>query len=194
MIRIREEELLALELLKKHFPQYSGLELSDKPDLVDLENSIGVEVTSASNPKVREREAFYWKKLHGRNIKNFTKTQINLGEEYGLSLLHTKNDGEIFSLARTFGAEEQELLHKAIVEKYQKTYQQLNQIDLYIFFRQYCAEGFSYDDLQGLFQTAHQCEKKYSEAFGKIMVDFYSKLLTLDIRNNSIKVIIDYDK
>ena len=194
MKQVREEELVALELLKKHFPQYSGLKLSDKPDLVDIDNSIGVEVTSASNPKVRERETFYCKELHGKKIQDIGKAQQNQGEEYGLSLVYTKNDGEIFSLARMYGAEEKELLPNAIKKKYSKKYQGLKKLDLYIFFRHFFVECFSKTDLQELFSMIHQCEKHYGKVFGKIMVDFYSKLLVLDISNDSIKVFTDYNQ
>ena len=194
MNKVRKEEELALELLKKHFLEYNGLKLSDKPDLVDIENSIGVEVTSASNPKVREREAFYWKELHGKKIQDIGKAQQNQGEEYGLSLVYIKKDGEIFSLARMYGAEEKELLPNAIKKKYSKKYQGLKKLDLYIFFRHFFIEGFSNTDLQGLFQTIHQCEKQYGKVFSRIMVDFYSKLLVLDVSNDSIKVHTEYNQ
>lgn len=193
MNKVRKEEELALELLKKHFLEYNGLKLSDKPDLVDIENSIGVEVTSASNPKVREREAFYWKELHGKNIQNFNKAQINKVEKCGL-YLNNENDGKIFSLARMYGAEEKELLPNAIKKKYSKKYQGLKKLDLYIFFRHFFIEGFSNTDLQGLFQTIHQCEKQYGKVFSRIMVDFYSKLLVLDVSNDSIKVHTEYNQ
>ncbi|MBE5745296.1 MAG: hypothetical protein E7355_04085 [Clostridiales bacterium] len=194
MRKIREEELQALTLLKKYFYEYRELVLSDKPDLVDMENSIGVEITTAVNQNVAEREAFYRNKMNDKNIRGFSKVDIQKFEQYGLSLVHEKGNGRIFGLSRMFGTEEKELIFKAIEKKYKKQYQPLKILDLYIFFRQFFIEGISKDDLQGLFQNIHQYENIYGKIFDKIMIDFYSELLILDVNNDSVRVITNYNE
>ena len=173
----REEELVALDILRKNFVQYQGLEKleEERPDLKDLRNSIGVEVTRAVNQDVGNIIS-----CMNKNSKNYKKTPrpeaIERAKQEGV----VYNDEGIEGFYRLFGEKEINLLHKCIEQKYAKQYQGLNTIDLYIFFRQYFLECLTDDNMQSLFNTIENCERKYGKVFTKIIIDFDSKLLVLD--------------
>lgn len=196
-MRDRYSEQLALTLLKKHFAEYQGLELSDKPDLIDEQNSIGVEVTRAINSTVEEREAYFSKHMKNRRKNEFTTKQIENVEQCGLGIVcensfDEADDEKMLGLVRVFGIEEYEQLHCAIRNKHAKKYVELDRIDLYIYFRQVCPSGLSDFEINKIFQTVYECEKKYGQVFSKIMIDFHSVLKILDLKNKSVKEINDY--
>ena len=193
-MRERYEEKLALSLLKKHFSIYKGLNLSDKPDLIDEKCSIGVEVTRALNPSVEEREKYFEKKLNNRDRSEVEIDQIEKVEQYGLSIVSANdtwdsNGGKMLGLTRVFGIEEYEQLHNAIRKKYTKKYEKLKRIDLYIFFRHVCRDGLDDSDIERIFCTAYKCQEESCTIFENIMIDFCSTLLVFDLKNHEMKEI-----
>ena len=193
-MRERYEEIEALTLLKKHFPTYRGLDLFDKPDLIDKQNSIGVEVTMALNPNVEEREKYFIKHLKNHNRQEVTVAQLEKVEQYGLSIVSADDTwefdgGKMLGLVRVFGMEEHEQLHNAINKKFTKKYAKLERIDLYIFFRHVCRAGLSDAEIERLFCTAYRCQKEHGAIFENIMIDFYSTLLILDLKNHEMQEI-----
>ena len=194
--KVREEEEEALRLLKKYFPEYQGLELKDKPDLIDWKNSIGVEVTRALNPCVKEREVHFVNKMKDKRRDEFTSQDMAKLERFGLSIVCDDHSMEekIVGLVRVFGMEEHDQLHIAIRKKYeiQIQYAQLDRIDLYIYFRHVFREGFAASELDRLFDTIYQCQEKHGKVFRKIMIDFYSVLLVLDVERGSVEEIKNY--
>lgn len=198
-MRQRPSEQRALELLKQHFQEYNGLVSSEKPDLIDRDKSIGVEVTSALNPKVEEREVYFYKEMKGKHKSSFTAQEIETVEQHGLKIVSCAGfngtcEEKMLGLVRVFGTEELDQLHTAIRNKYKKEYERVDRLDLYIFFRQICAEGISDFEIIRLFETAHKCEEKYGAVFQKIMIDFYEVLLVMDVQRNSTEKITDYIK
>ena len=193
-MRERYEENLALSLLKKHFLIYKDLKLSDKPDLVDERDSIGVEVTMALNPNVEEREKYFEKHLKNRELSEVSIEQLKTVEQYGLSIVSEKytremDDGKVLGLVRVFGNEELELLHKAIRKKYAKKYAKLEEIDLYIFFRHVCGACLNASEIERLFCTAYKCQEENGTIFENIMIDFYSTMVILDLKNHECREI-----
>lgn len=196
-MRIRQEENEALRLLKKHLPHYMGLVSSDKPDLIDYEKSLGVEVVCAVNETIEKQEAHFYKNLNGKGKHEVPKKSSAEFERFGLRVASIKEDGQeasekMYTLIRICGLEEKELLHRAISAKYTKEYQKLDSIDLYIFFRHMCRRAMTKDDFDALLQTAHNCEAEHGKVFRKIMIDFYSDLVILDLECNSVCEITDY--
>ena len=190
----RYEEQLALSLLQKHFPIYRELELSDRPDLIDNQRSLGVEVTMALNPHVEEREKYFEKHLKNRNRQEVSVAQLEKVEQYGLSIVDSADAlgdtcGIMLGLIRVFGMEEHEQLHNAIKKKYTKKYANLERIDLYIFFRHVCRAGMSEAEIEKLFRTAYKCQEEYGKIFDNIMIDFYDVLLILDLKDHEMKEI-----
>lgn len=173
----REEEFIALNILNKLFVKYQGLKIleEDKPDLKDLQKSIGVEVTSAINPNIANIFSYI-----NRKSKNYKKSPrpkaIERAQQEGVVFNGEQLDG----FYRFFSTKEIELLHNCIKQKYSKRYTGFNTIDLFIFFRQYFLECLSDNDIQSLFQTIENCEEKYGKIFNNIIIDFYNKLLILD--------------
>lgn len=196
-MRIRQEEDEALRLLKKHLPDYMGLVSSDKPDLIDYGKSLGVEVVRAVNEKIEQQKAYFYKNLKGKSNHEIQKESLAELGRFGLKIACIKDDVQeasekMHTLIRIFGLEEKELLHRAIRAKYIKDYEKLDSIDIYIFFRQICRCTMTKDDINTLFQTAHNCEAKYGKVFKKIMIDFYSELVVMDLENNSVYEITNY--
>ena len=196
-MRVRQEEQEALRLLKKHFPQYSKLTHSDKPDLINCEKSLGVEVTCAVDPKIEKQTAYFYENLKGHSKDEARLRSVSQVEKCGLDIVCIK-DGEeetterMYGLVRVFDLKEKELLHQAIRTKYTKKYQKLDSIDLYLFFRHMCRGALSEDDLKKLMQTAHDCEIEHGKVFEKIMIDFYSVLVVIDLEHNCIDEITNY--
>ena len=196
-MRVREEEREALRLLKKHFPQYSELTHSDKPDLIDCEKSLGIEVTRAVDAEIEKQTTYFYDNLKGKSKDEARSRSISQVEKCGLDIVCIK-DGEqepterMYGLVRVFGLEEKRLLHKAIRAKYAKKYQNLDSIDLYVFFRHMCRGAFIETDFRTLLQTAHDCETKHGKVFKKIMVDFYSVLVVMDIEHDCVEEVKDY--
>ena len=186
VVKVRSDELIALKVLKKYFPQYQGLEIleEDKPDLKDLRNSMGVEVTRAVNEDVENIISYL-----NKNSKNYKKTPrpeaIERAKQEGVIY----DDEGIEGFCRIFGEKEINLLHKCIKQKYDKKYQGLKIIDLYIFFRQFFMECLSDNDIQSLFQTIENCEKKCGKIFNNIIIDFYNRFLILDTTSKTCKKI-----
>jgi len=179
-MKVRSEELSALKVLKKHFYQYQGLEIleEDKPDLKDLKNSIGVEVVRAINEDVEQKYSFMVKSSKNNKVNSISNKSLEHAKNLGVDFVL---DGEkSIGFIRILDEKEKELLHNSIEKKYEKKYKGLKTIDLYIFFRQYFLECLSDNDIQLLFQTIENCEKKYGKVFTKIIIDFHSKLLVLD--------------
>ena len=196
-MRVRQEELEALRLMKKHFPQYKNLISSDKPDLVDLATSIGVEITRAVNPEIEKQESYFYDHLKGKTKAEVCQHSIAEVENCGLDIVCIKDDEQetterMYGLVRVFGLEEKDLLYQAVRTKYTKKYQKLDSIDLYLFFRHMCRNGLSEDDLKNLIQTAYDCEKEHGKVFGKIMIDFYSVLVVIDLKHNRVHEITNY--
>ena len=117
-MRAREEELITLDILKKNFVQYQGLEKleEDRPDLKDLRNSIGVEVTRAVNQDVENIISYM-----NKNSKNHKKTPRPEAIEQAKQEGVIYNDEGIEGFYRVFGEKEINLLHKCIEEKYAKS-------------------------------------------------------------------------
>lgn len=194
---MREEEREALRLLKKHFPQYSELTHSDRPDLIDCEKSLGVEVTRAVDAEIEKQKAYFYDNLKGKSKDEVRSRSVSQVEKCGLDIVCIK-DGEqetterMYGLVRVFGPEEKRLLYKGIRAKYAKKYQRLDSIDLYLFFRHMCRGAFAETDFSALLQTVHDCEIKYGKVFKKIMIDFYSVLVVMDLEHDCIKEVEDY--
>ena len=192
-MRVRETEQLALTLLKKHFPEYSGLTLSDKPDLIDPQKSIGVEVTRALNPKVEQRLRHVEEKMKNRDITEFSDEQIKKVEQFGLHIVCKEQPEEekdkIVGMIRVFGLEENEQLYIAIRKKYSKQYTKLKRLDLYVYFRHICEGSWGTAEKEKVFSTAYECQKQHGEVFENIMIDFYSVLLIFDLKKHEIKEI-----
>lgn len=196
-MRTRAEEETALRLLKKHFPQYSGLIIQDKPDLIDCEKSLGIEVTRAVNPEIEKQTAYFYDELKGKSKDEVKSSSIAKVEKSGLDIVCFKDDGQknaeqMYGLVRVFGDKEKELLHDAICMKYAKKYQNLYDINLYIFFRHMCRGALIEYDFEKLFQTAHSCETKYGKVFKKIMIDFYSVLVVMDLEHDCVEEVMNY--
>ena len=52
------------KIVLEEFFSYNNLLLDDKPDLQDIQNSIGIEVTTAEEPKMLEAENLYLKLIY----------------------------------------------------------------------------------------------------------------------------------
>ena len=198
-MRFRREEIVALEHLKRHFPQYSGLVWFDKPDLIDTEKSVGVEVVCAVNPEVKKQESYFCNKLKGRPLKIVSKMSTEQFKKNSMTICapcedELGNDALMYTVIRIFDSTEKKLLHRTIQNKYTKKYPQLNSIDLYIFFRHMCREIFKTDEFYELIKTAHICEEKYGKIFKKIMIDFFSELVILDLEHDCVTEISNYGK
>ena len=196
-MRVREDEHEALRLLHKHFPRFGRLEKSERPDWVDYESSLGVEVTQAVNQTVKEQEEYFHKNLKGKSKEAICPQSISRVEKCGLAIVSIKNGEQenterMYGLVRVFGVEEKELLRKAICSKYAKQYQKLESIDLYVFFRHMCRGAFAETDFNALLQTAHDCEIKYGKVFKKIMIDLYSVLIILDLEHDRVEEVMNY--
>lgn len=196
-MKIRTEESEALRLLKKHFPRYSGLVYSDKPDLIDCEKSLGVEITRAVNPEIEKQTVFFWENLKGKRKDEVLECSVSQVEKCGLGIVCIKDGVQdpaerMYGLSRVFGLEEIILLHKAICAKYAKKYQNLDSVDLYVFFRHMCRGAFAETDFSALLQTAHDCEKEHGKVFKKIMIDFYSVLVVMDLEHDCMEEVEDY--
>ena len=63
---------------------------------------------------------------------------------------------------------------------------------MYIFFRHISYQSFTKNDIQALFETAHVGEGIHGTVFRKIMIDFWSDLLVLDIAENLVSLVSDY--
>lgn len=79
------DECYAKLVLERHFPnRYSSLKIIDKPDLIDEEKCIGVEVTSAIPIKRREAIKLWYKMpYYSANEQKRAKERMKqLGEPY----------------------------------------------------------------------------------------------------------------
>ena len=191
MSAVREIEARAQIVLSRFFPEYAGVHCADKPDLVCEQRSIGVEVTQAVNPAVKEREAYYCKSIRGKNYTDVSKNALKKVEQYGLCVVYERDENEQrmgcpLGLSRVFGMEEFEFLHKAVKQKYGKEYRQLDRLDLYIYFSQVCRSGVIDEEFRRVMRTAHECESEYGRVFSKILIDFGKDVVILDLRTDEI--------
>lgn len=75
-------ECLAKLILEKLFPnEFENLEISDKPDLQDDKNEIGVEVTKARDKRQEENENLY-AKIENREVRNRDKAIAKINNFY----------------------------------------------------------------------------------------------------------------
>ena len=191
-------ELRALMLLSSLFPEYQNLQKNDKPDLVDFERSIGVEVTDAVSKDIMQGESYYQKHLKNEEFESCSKESIKKLKKVGLKPTYQKSEngirfGKPIGLLRVFGIEELDLLHEAIKNKYSKKYKDLRSLDLYILFSQMCLSSINDREFEKLLCTAHECEKTYGIVFQKIMIDFIGDIEILNLKNDKITS-LHYDR
>ncbi len=188
---VRLEEVEAKKVLEKLFLEYKKLEIDDKPDLIDYSSGIGVEVTRAVSRQVEKYYGDFKKRLKNRSHESVPEKYLLGAKEKRVNIICT-DDFRICGLYRIVPKEEIKLLNERIREKYNKKYKCLKTKDLYIFFRQCFIECLSAKDIESMFTIAHECEKENGKVFRKIFIDFYDKLLILDIVTNTMETIVNY--
>lgn len=139
------DECYAKLILERHFQnRYSSLKILDKPDLIDEENDIGIEVTSAI-PIKRKEAIKLWYKMPYYSTEEQDRAKVRmkqLGEPYqGQIQIWTTHYPNEFN-------EQHPLMNfinavKTKIEKLNKNhYQKLSQYDLYVY-----SEFFVQDEL-----------------------------------------------
>lgn len=130
------DECYAKLVLERYFAdRYSSLRISDKPDLIDDENDIGVEVTSADSKKRREAISLFCKMpYYSLNKQESAKERMRqLGEPYqgmvqSWSTNHAYKLDERHPLMNFI-----KIVEKKVSTLNKKHYQKLKQYDLYVY-------------------------------------------------------------
>lgn len=185
------DEIWAITVLSNTFCEYRTLKKSEKPDFIDRDNSIGVEVTSAVNKEVMYNQSFYFNNLKNVEYEEDLGDSIKKIEKNGLKVTYFKDDqgrkyGKPVGLLRVFGEKEFSLLYETIQKKYSKKYEKLNKLDLYILFSQCCRAPINDNEFKKLLITAHECEKTFGKIFSNIFIDFSGDLVMLDLLTDEI--------
>lgn len=171
-------EYRAKNTLVALFPdEFDGLEKSERPDWVDYENRIGMEVVQAIDGKYLEEKKHFsnkiaWKKLDDllpeekRSIKRY-QGRIFTEKELGIS-----NDSTAASHSYTMYGETAKLYDAvkkklALINKEQNGYQKLHHIFLYVL----CDTAVTYDDVRELFKFIHAEQERYCERFSGVFID-----------------------
>lgn len=160
-----------------------NLSLDDKPDLQDIQNNIGIEVTIAEKSETSEAERLYStlfyvdKHTREKNIKRIEQC----GSKY--------KDGILLSS----GTDDFNLINEAINCKREKLksagYKKLNQYQLFIFSSIYAIDSMLQDELQFLLM------KKIDTFFSKIYVLVPEEIYYFNLKEKSYKIFnIDNEK
>lgn len=132
----RYDECYAKVLLENMFPnEYSHLVLADKPDLINENLNIGIEVTGAVPETLKEAQACWIKAFETEKIstKNkYIKRMEQLGYKYTGGIQCWNKDGSIESYEETSLADLQNIIQVKIEKMNTCGYRILKHMDLYV--------------------------------------------------------------
>ena len=171
-------EYRAKNTLMELFPdEFDGLEKSERPDWVDYENRIGMEVVQAIDGKYREEKKHFSNKIAGKKLDNLSQKDMRSIKRYQGRIFTEKelgisNDSTVASHSYTMYGEIDRLYDAvkkklALINKEQNGYQKLRHIFLYVL----CDTVVTYDDVKELFKFIHAEQQGYSERFSGVFID-----------------------
>lgn len=138
-------ECLAKIVLEETFPdEFSNLLLRDKPDIQDIKNSVGIEVTKAETRESEEAESLYSRLpfVASSNREKIIERIEQLGSNYNNGVLSES------------GYDDFNLINNAINRKIQTLlkgeYRKLNQYRLFVFSSIYASDEMMQDELDYL--------------------------------------------
>lgn len=170
-------ECYAKKVLEDLFPeQFINLKLSDKPDLQDVQNSIGVEVTIAEDSKTLEAESLYsqlWCGDECDRAKYIERIQ-QCGASYEKGILLSS------------GSDNFRLINRAIKSKVEKLikaeYRALDEYQLFVF-SSICA-----NDIMLKNELDYLLERKITNYFRKIYILVPGALFYFNLRKRIYQV------
>jgi len=166
------------KIVLEEFFSYNNLLLDDKPDLQDIQNSIGIEVTTAEEPKMLEAENLYLKLIYA-DEDTIREKCINRMGQIGL----TYKDGMLLGLS---GNDDFTLVNEAINRKIEKLksagYKKFNEYQLFIFSSIYAIDSILQEELNFLLR------ENIDTFFSKIYILVPEALFYFDLGENECKI------
>ncbi len=176
---------------------FGDLVVSDKPDIVAKDMSIGIEVTRVVTPEIQERNEYFRKNLLGKELADLDKKGLKRFEKDGYQVLtreqlhHTKGDNTVVAYCSPVFCITTEPIKDAIVKKIDiintRGYQPVRRLCLYVFTED--RDDYLDDDIQ---EAAEDVAKQNSNAgyrFDVLFVDNWERLYRFDFATHETETV-----
>ena len=202
-------EMRALHTLRIVFPdEFGNLILSDKPDLVDDDRKMGVEVVHPANPKEMEFSAYFYKNFENKHIDQVPKKGLKKFRENGYDVCLNEQSKIIHSYKHSCQPFDIQIIFDAINHKVDKLnkmeYRYSSNISLYL--EMSCC-GFEFANLKIAKQLLDytnnlQRDKRlqYKEIFFDCLFPFFrcniekNEITEFDLSDLIDDIDVEYDK
>lgn len=187
-------EILALITLQKLFPdEFCDLHLSDRPDLMDFQKGLGIEVTYPTDKKREQLSSYYYSHLEGQKIQDASEKGLKKFRDASLDILLDEND-RISGYKSPLIPFDLTTLYAAIDNKVEKLnrglYAYPTNIFLYLEMSKYSYDISQYDVAQKILKYADTLRNKNTYFFKEIFYDCLFILYRINLENKKIQ---EYD-
>lgn len=191
--KLRYEECYAKIILEQYFSdKYESIDITDKPDLYDRKNNIGIEVTEAAEKELKEAVRLWY-------MMPYKYSPSQLRDKERMNQLGIKYQGGIQSwpaVAYCKGAQSE--VYNVVYDAINKKLEKLNQVDLYKNARTYNLFIISnltmhqewYSDFIDKVQSIYM---QYKKIYSTIYLLSQNDLAEIDMKSNKCIKVINID-
>lgn len=202
-------EIRALHTLRIVFPdEFDNLVLSDKPDLIDDDKKIGIEVVHPANSKEMELTSYYYRYFENQHIDQVPQKGLEIFRKNGYDVCINEQSKTINGFKRSYQPFDLQMIYDAIDHKVGKLnkmqYQYASNISLYLEMSCCNYEFANLEIAKQLIDYANNLQNdqrlKYKEIFFDCLFTFYrcniekNEVTEIDMSDLIDAIDVEYDK
>lgn len=178
---------------------FFALEYSDRPDLIDRDKCLGIEVTHPACQEEMLLDSFYRNELEGKLLSDIDRVKLEKFRKFGRDIMCDEKTGRVCACRAENSEFDINIIFEAINNKVRKLNQGLYQYDdnlyLYLELAYFSLESSNVEVAKQILQYAIQKKSECKKFFKQIFVDCIGMIYRIDLSQETIeKQDIDMEK
>ena len=184
-------ELFALSTLQVVFPlEFCNLRLSDRPDLIDCDAQLGIEVIHPVDKKHEMLNSYYNSHLYGKTMDQISQEGLEKFQSNSYDVMFDPQYKTVSSYTCPYRQFNLDIILRAIDKKMRKLndnlYAYSNNVSLFLEMSMYSNELADYSTAKEILIHIKKIEQNYSKTFKEIFLDCIIKLYRINVSNEEI--------
>ena len=191
-------ELYALSTLQVVFPlEFQNFRLSDRPDLMDYDAQLGIEVIRPVDEKHEMLNSYFQNYLYGKTINQRSPKGLKKFQSNSYDIMFNSQDHSVSAYQMPYKTFDIATIYRAIDKKMRKLNNNLyacsNNISLFLEMSMYSKELENPSIAKEILIYIKEIEREYAISFNEVFLDCIIKLYRINIKTGEIIIIDTFD-
>ena len=184
-------EIFALSTLQVVFPlEFNNLTLSDRPDLIDFNNHLGIEVVHPVDEKHEMLDSYYHNYLHGKTLGEISPKGLEKFKSNSYDIMLDSQNKTVCAYKTPYKPFDMQIIFSVIDKKMKKLnsnlYKYSNNIALFLEMSMCSSDIVDYSVAKNILTYIKNIEPNYTLVYKEIFLDCIIKLYRINVKQEKI--------